>query len=127
MTDQSEARGEAFVTPEEARRWLAGEGPELRAFDVVHSLAAQLEEAQERERQPREALRRISEQQPSTMAVLRKHGFVFDTPLGKPDEERTEAERWEKAAFTIYTDLCEVDSIARAALDSTQTHGGSDD
>jgi hypothetical protein len=55
--------------------------------------------------------------QQEALAICRRHGFVFETPLDKPDEERTGAERWEKLAFTFYTTLCEIDvpvqSLAR--------------
>jgi hypothetical protein len=54
----------------------------------------------------REALERIAGRQLRTLATLRKHRIVFDGSGGE----------WEKVALTIYTDLCEVDSIARAAL-----------
>lgn len=64
----------------------------------------------------REALERIAQVQPDTLAMIEHNGFVFRTPLGKPDEDRTEAERWEKLAFSIYTRLCEVDAVVRDAL-----------
>ncbi len=63
-----------------------------------------------------EALKRISEWQPAVLETLRANGIVFRTALDKPDDERTDAERCEKVAFSIYTDLCEVDTQARAAL-----------
>ncbi len=66
------------------------------------------------------ALERIAEWQPAVLETLRRNGVVFTTRLDKPDDERTEAERWEKIAFSIYTDLCEMDSIARAALDGAR-------
>jgi len=56
------------------------------------------------------ALERIAEQQPKTLAMIRDNGFVFDS-IGK------EPGNWQHLAFTIYTDLCEIDSIARAALE----------
>jgi hypothetical protein len=56
-----------------------------------------------------EALTRISEQQPKTLAMIRANGFVFDD-IGR------EPGNWQHLAFTIYTDLCEIDSLARAAL-----------
>ena len=52
--------------------------------------------------------------QQNALAIMRREGFVFTTPLGKPDEERTEAERWEKLAFTLYTTLCEIDTKTQA-------------
>ncbi len=67
-----------------------------------------------------QALECIAAQQPTTLAMIQRNGFVFATPLGKPDAERTDAERWEKLAFSIYTDLCIVDSVARAALDEAE-------
>lgn len=58
----------------------------------------------------REALARIAEQQPRTLEKLRAHGVVFDGPLG------ADPKNFQHVAFSIYTDLCEVDSIARTAL-----------
>jgi hypothetical protein len=57
-----------------------------------------------------EALERIAEQQQKTLAMIRRNGFVFDS-IGK------EPGNWQHLAFTIYTDLCEVDTIARNALE----------
>ncbi len=59
----------------------------------------------------REALQRISQQQPKTLAVIESNGFVFDSVGNEPGN-------WQHLAFTIYTDLCEVDTIARAALEA---------
>jgi len=42
--------------------------------------------------------------------IMRKHGFKFETPLHL-------SEGFEKLAFTFYSILCEVDSIARQALE----------
>ena len=56
------------------------------------------------------ALERIAEQQPKTLAMIRRNGFVFDDIGAEPGN-------WQHLAFSIYTDLCEVDSIARAALE----------
>ncbi len=47
--------------------------------------------------------------QPKTLAMIRANGFVFDSIGNEPGN-------WQHLAFTIYTDLCEADSIARAAL-----------
>lgn len=71
----------------------------------------------EPENRYREALEKIKTQQPKVLAYIALNGFKFATPLQKPDNERTEAERWEKLAFSIYSDLCEVDTIASFALD----------
>ena len=57
----------------------------------------------------REALEAVAAQQPKTLAMIEANGFVF-TDIGKDQGN------WQHVAFTIYTDLCRVDSIARAAL-----------
>lgn len=57
-----------------------------------------------------DALKRIAAQQPKTLETLRSHGIVFDGPLG------TDPKNWQHVAFSIYTDLCEVDSWANEAL-----------
>lgn len=57
----------------------------------------------------REALEKVSEQQPVTLRMIEHNGFVFDSIGNEPGN-------WQHLAFSIYTDLCEVDTIARAAL-----------
>ena len=57
----------------------------------------------------REALEAVAAQQPKTLAMIEANGFVF-TDIGK------EPGNWQHLAFSVYTDLCEVDTIARAAL-----------
>ena len=56
------------------------------------------------------ALREIADQQPKTLEMIRANGFVFDSIGAEPGN-------WQHLAFTIYTDLCEVDTLARAALE----------
>jgi hypothetical protein len=63
-------------------------------------------------------LERIAEQQPKTLAMIQRNGFKFEDIGNEPGN-------WQHLAFSIYTDLCEVDSIARAALRSNQ--GEADD
>jgi len=58
------------------------------------------------------ALRTISEVQPRTLAALREHGVVFDRAPG-PNPTWDD---WQHVAFWLYTQLCEVDTIARSAL-----------
>jgi ATPase subunit of ABC transporter with duplicated ATPase domains len=55
------------------------------------------------------ALREIGAQQQKTLAVIESNGFVFDS-IGK------EPGNWQHLAFTIYTDLCQVDTIAHQTL-----------
>jgi len=55
------------------------------------------------------ALQEIRDKQQETLATLRSNGVVF-TDLG------TDPTNWQHVAFTIYADLCETESIARAAL-----------
>lgn len=62
------------------------------------------------------ALEWIEPKQQEVLAMIERNGFVFRTPLDKPDNERTDAEQWEKLAFTLYSHLCEIDSGVRAAL-----------
>lgn len=58
---------------------------------------------------PREALEVIAARQPATLDKLRSHGVVF-TDIG------ADPSNWQHVAFSLYTDLCEVDAYARAAL-----------
>jgi len=57
----------------------------------------------------RRALEEIAAKQPETLETLRKHGVVFRDIGADP-------QNWQHVAFSIYTDLCEVDTIARIAL-----------
>lgn len=67
-------------------------------------------DAEQRERYGLEiALERITEQQPKTLAMIREHGFVFDSIGCEPGN-------WQHLAFSIYNDLCEVVDIARDAI-----------
>ena len=45
--------------------------------------------------------------------ILRQRGYVFNTPLDAPV---TDTNRWEKLAFTLWTELAEIDQVSRAAL-----------
>lgn len=58
----------------------------------------------------RAALERIAAQQPATLERLRRDGVVFD------EQPHHDPSNWQQVAFWIYTDLCEVDTIARYAL-----------
>lgn len=53
------------------------------------------------------ALKRCAGFQPHALNIFRKHKFVFAGKGG----------RWEKLAFTLYTDLCAINSICRNALE----------
>lgn len=85
----------------------------------IDCAVARIEAAEARERTLRDALERVQGQQPAALAMIQSHGFVFDD-IGR------EPGNWQHLAFTIYTDLCEVDSIARAALAETEAAPGGD-
>jgi hypothetical protein len=57
----------------------------------------------------RAALERIAQQQPRTLDGLVHYGVVFRDIGNDPLN-------WQHIAFSLYTDLCEVDWIARSAL-----------
>jgi hypothetical protein len=54
--------------------------------------------------------------QPAAIATIKKHGFVFNTDLSDvvehPEGEKTIRE-WEKLAFGLYVDLCDLNSRVR--------------
>jgi hypothetical protein len=58
----------------------------------------------------KQALEEIAKAQPRTLRWLELNGIVFTGPLG------TDPSDWQQVAFSIYSDLCEVDTIARMAL-----------
>jgi hypothetical protein len=66
----------------------------------------------------RAALAADIRRQIDAIAVMERNGFVIDMDLSKPMDQLTEAERWQKLAFTFYTDLCESASRAERALAS---------
>jgi hypothetical protein len=76
-------------------------------------IAKLFDEGAEELAQAREALAIVRARQPATLARLEAQGVVFDkAPSGDDSPEG----RWQNIAFWIYTDLCEVETIARAAL-----------
>lgn len=88
---------------ERERQWLLDR--EKHHESAAEARVAELEEA----------LRAAQALQPNRVQWFRDNGIVFNrVPLREPPEE--DGERWEQIAFSIYTDLCEVESIARAAL-----------
>lgn len=58
----------------------------------------------------RSALEMIGAKQQETLETLRSNGVVFDAIGNDPTN-------WQHVAFTIYTDLCEMDTWAHQALD----------
>jgi len=67
---------------------------------------------------PRDALEAIAALQPARLDKLRAAGVVFDDIGRDPGN-------WQHVAFSLYTDLCEVDSYARAGL--AELDGNDDD
>jgi hypothetical protein len=57
----------------------------------------------------REALEELEPLQQKALAYIGANGFVFDDIGNEPGN-------WKHLAFSLYTDLCQVDSVARAAL-----------
>ena len=54
----------------------------------------------------REAVGKCRKQE-AALEIMKREGFVIDNL----------EDRWQKLVFTLYTDLCEIDSIVRAALE----------
>jgi len=64
----------------------------------------------------REALARIQAFQPNRIESYRQNGIVFrKAPMVEWRPPRTSSP-WEDVAFWTYTDLCEIEAIARQAL-----------
>lgn len=57
-----------------------------------------------------EALVQIAAKQIEALALIETNDFVF-TDIG------TEKGNWQHLAFTLYCEICEIDTIARNALD----------
>jgi hypothetical protein len=61
----------------------------------------------------REALIQIQAVQPEVLKMIKDNGFVF-TDIGK------EPGNWQHLAFTLYTHICEIETIARQTLEESQ-------
>jgi hypothetical protein len=65
----------------------------------------------------KDALIAIQAIQPRRMAWFREQGVVFDKAPGPvADVTVDHRDYWQHVAFAIYTDLCEIEQIAREAL-----------
>ena len=63
-----------------------------------------------------EFIAEVIEAQPRALEMIRRNGFVFETQLDKPDGDRSPAELWEKLAFSLYSNLCELTNGAELLL-----------
>ena len=59
-----------------------------------------------------EALKHIADMQQHALEIIRGNGFVFER-----ENIGTEPGNWSHLAFTLYTEICHIDTIARAALE----------
>ena len=58
----------------------------------------------------KKALEDFEKAQQEILAIIRRENFVFDNTGG----------RWEKLAFSLYTEICSISSIAKQALTETE-------
>jgi hypothetical protein len=86
------------------------------ALNELRALLVGLRQAEERNEELEAVLAWLEPRQQNVLGMIERNGFVFRTPLDKPDNVRTDAEKWEKLAFSLYTEICEIDSHVRAAL-----------
>lgn len=63
----------------------------------------------------RDALRAVAKFQADELAVFRSHGIRFED-IG------VDPKNWQHIAFSLYSDLCEVETIARNALTDQHTY-----
>ena len=89
--------------------WVAEKDEVERLLTHSENLGTALLESRAEVERLLAALERIEPIQQKTLAMLRREGFKFETRLDLTDG-------WEKLAFTLYSTICEVDAIARAAL-----------
>ena len=61
------------------------------------------------------AIKDIQEFQPKAIQMLRNNGFVL-----RGDGSGHTAAEWEKLAFTLYSDLCEINHICREVLEEEE-------
>jgi hypothetical protein len=77
---------------------------------MEHAGTRALARVRERIAQLEAALRTIQKFQPRRLEWYREQGIVFENAM-RPSDDPSE---WEVVAFWTYTDLCEIESIARA-------------
>ena len=63
----------------------------------------------------REALSKVQAFQPVALDYIRRNGFVINV-VGPLTDESIELDRWKVLAFSLYSDLCEVNAEAEHAL-----------
>lgn len=85
---------------------------EVRGYWKLHREKVELEA---RLKAAEDALRDIEGAQPKVLAYIEANGFVFEDIGNEPGN-------WQHLAFSLYTDLCEVDSTVRAYFDATGEH-----
>lgn len=66
----------------------------------------------------KEALEHILNFQTKAIGIIRDMDLVFDKAPFGPRE--TEADHWQHLAFWLYTFICEMDAIAKDALDDDE-------
>jgi hypothetical protein len=83
-----------------------GTGPGAQsALTALDSLRSRMERMEE-------FIAWLEPMQQGTVAMIRREGFVFETPL-------QESEGWEKLAFTLYSQICEIDSHVAHLIQET--------
>jgi hypothetical protein len=108
---------------EERERGLKEQYEELRAFKEsvlviqspdptvsIGSLIRERDDLKEQLETYDKTLRVIAEQQQKALKIIESNGFVFDD-IGR------EPGNWKHLAFSLYTDLCEIDTWTRNALE----------
>lgn len=103
----------ASLPPSEQRHWLKvakDRGLSKRELrDLIRPkeiTAGRSDKLAEYER----TLRAIARKQQEVLAVIESNGFVFDDIGSEPGN-------WKHLAFTLYTEICEIDTWAHNALD----------
>jgi hypothetical protein len=91
-------------------RQAYGYKPDDHWMTALDRERARAEAAEAALAEARAALGEIAEQQPEVLAIIEKHGFVFDNIGCEPGN-------WQHLAFTLYSHICEIDLTARSALD----------
>jgi len=54
----------------------------------------------------------VARVQPRCLAIIKENGFVFDKLGAEPGD-------WQHLAFTLYSEVCAMDTAARALLDAS--------
>lgn len=92
--------------------------------ELVRSLPEELFVLRKQVKSGNKALIKLASGSKDALDIITKHGFVFKTDLTRKD--LNEAERWEKLAFSLYSEIVGHSTLAEHALEEIAEHKGTE-